>query len=533
MNRKIGGGVLLAFSVLALLAVSGVLWPEKTVSELSVSETEWAQICAGRQQTESPLLTELTLNGYPLLLDEENSCFYYSMIEDAPTAADPQVRCPGAVQVAFRGGPVTAQSVADAQPLQVLAYDDQQYRVYSLVCTTLPLLSVRHTQVRADIDPEQWVGDPVEFYLFDNRAKAAQRVVSTFGVAHVRGNSSRNYPKQGYRLTLLENSLGNNVREYNVSLLGMRQDGDWLLYAAYNDHEKVRNVFSSNLWMETCARDNRFGVENGMEYRYVELFLDGRYWGLYALGFPIDAKQERLASDVAGNYTEYLYKTAWWGSTNPATYELCSPTANETQAWQRLEEYYRVLCESEDPAEIYRSVDIGNAIDIYLFYNLIQACDSVDGPHSNAGSPENFFNTYLFTKGEGTDAVMLYAPWDMDYSWGANVFDSSQPYGVSVEENYVMALNPAERLHALGDPSIRGLLELRYQVLRRDAWSGETLCRMLDELEQDIFDSGAFARDRARWPDGNYIEDGVKLSRFKEYVLARLDYLDGYYDRLW
>ena len=103
------------------------------------------------------------------------------------------------------------------------------------------------------------------------------------GNIHVRGRTAQTYPKKGYRISLIQESLGGNTRPNHVSLLGMRQDDDWLLYAAYNDQEKIRNVFSSNLWKYTCATDNAQGMDIGMEYRYLELFVNGEYWGLYAL----------------------------------------------------------------------------------------------------------------------------------------------------------------------------------------------------------------------------------------------------------
>ena len=54
---------------------------------------------------------------------------------------------------------------------------------------------------------------------------------------------------------------------------------------------------------------------------------------------------------------------------------------------------------------------------------------------------------------------------------------------------------------------------------------------MLDSCEADIFGSGAFIRDKERWPEGIYTDEG-NLEAFKEYVHARLEYLDGYYGRL-
>ncbi|MCR4658084.1 MAG: hypothetical protein K5770_17940, partial [Lachnospiraceae bacterium] len=60
-------------------------------------------------------------------------------------------------------------------------------------------------------------------------------------------------------------------------------------------------------------------------------------------------------------------------------------------------------------------------------------------------------------------------------------------------------------------------------------WSDDRILGMLDEYEAQIFDSGAFLRDMERWPDGNYEDPRYKLSVFKDYVLRRLEYCDGFF----
>ena len=81
--------------------------------------------------------------------------------------------------------------------------------------------------------------------------------------------------KKGYAVSLTQESVGGHLRDNDISLLGMRQDDDWVLYAAYNDQEKIRNVFSCNLWKDFCSTDNERGIDTGVEYRYLELFMNG------------------------------------------------------------------------------------------------------------------------------------------------------------------------------------------------------------------------------------------------------------------
>lgn len=529
-SRRWGWGLLLvSAAVLALLVCGAGRTP--TLSDYSVSEEEWRALQSTRRETRDPLLTQLTFNGYDLLPDTAEDRYYYSLLEDDPHAYDPPVTWRAAhagVRLAVRETAITPEGIAAGQPLHVMAYDDTRYSLHEVACTTLPLLALDTDYTGPAIDAADWTGDPAVFTLFDNRAGAARRLLRTPAVYHTRGGSTAALPQHGYRVTLLEESLGGHMREYDVSVLGMRQDGDWILYAGYPDHEKVRNVFCSDLWMDSCARNNPYGIVNGMEYRYVELLLDGRYWGLYAIGFPLDAKQLALQKDRTGNYTEYQFKTDAWSTWEPDTYELRTPGANDASAWAAFTQYYDTLCNSTDAAQLYALADIGNAIDIYLFYNLIQGSDHVYGPITNAHKPTSLYNTFLTVKRGG----MLYTPWDLDHTFGASVQDSTGMYGVPPDANYVMGLNPVTRLQALGDAQIDALVRQRYAELRQGAWSEESLVARLDEMERQIFDSGAFARDVARWPESNHVAPEDKLSRFKAFVLARLGYLDAFVEAL-
>ncbi len=333
-------------------------------------------------------------------------------------------------------------------------------------------------------------------------------------------------------MTLLEKSLGENFREYDNALLGMRQDGDWLLYAGYNDQEKIRNVFCSNLWMNSCAANNGYGITGGMEYRYVELFREGEYWGLYALGFPLDARQMELKQDRNGNHIEFLFKnnrgiSPEMGTTPEEIFrsqhevKFTAQTSVQEKAWDLLADYERCMKNSSDIAEIRQMNDMANTIDVYLFLNLIQGIDNSD---------KNMYIT--FKEKEGTYQG-LYTPWDMDYAWG-NAYTGvltenyTREYSIRESDNVVFELSAVPRLQVLGDTEINGQVRQRYEQLRKGAWSEESLRAMLNGFEKDIFLSGAFVRDKQRWPQGSYIDADKRLSVFKDYVAKRLQYMDAF-----
>jgi hypothetical protein len=343
------------------------------------------------------------------------------------------------------------------------------------------------------------------------------------------------YPKKSYRLSLIQDSVGNNERNNDISLLGMRQDDDWILYPAYNDQEKVRNVFSTNLWKYTCASDNSLGIDNGTEYKYIELFMNGEYWGLYALGYPIDAIQLSIDSSKG----ERLYKKNTWENeinlkmNRSADIEGYTTKYAGEDRWDALYKYYITLNrEWDNPQSMYGGMDIDNSIDTALFINMIQGLDQV-----GVFGCMSFKNMYLSMKKSGEGYVILYTPWDLDITWGNKWTGDSdtnltEPYGTSTSQNAILEHGNLEALIACYDEEIWNLILTKYRTLRQDLWSLDNMTKMLDEYEDDIYDSGAYRRDMERWPDGSYADPEDGLGTFKSYVAERLEKLDEYYDKV-
>jgi hypothetical protein len=506
-------------------------------SDCSMTAQELDVIVSERQESGESLLNSISFNEYDLIFDKEDGKLYYSLIEGAHNSYNPVIVYSGAsptVKIAVQDTQISDSLIENAGEIRVVAYTDVQYSEYRLVCTTLPLINIACSQEIKSNDVS------MTFTLFDNRAGATQRITESEGEIHVRGGSSTVYPKKGYKISLQQRSLGGNIRENNVSLLGMRQDGDWILYAAYNDQERIRNVFSSQIWYDSCAENSDFGIQTGMKYEYVELFINHRYWGLYAIGFPIDAKQEKLTQG------EYLYqKFAYW---NPLDVDLDNfdlwgkffeviqkgePSSDPEAAWAPLRRYYTLLQNMQNTKtplpELYDFMDMRNAIDIFLYFNLVQGVDNVKENNS-----KNIKFVYKNTDGY---EKFLYIPWDMDQTWGNVWGDTAKnyiaPYGFAPDQNRIMGLNPVYFLLQASNPDIKAQVAERYRALRDGGWSEESLNRLLDEYEAVIFNSGAYARDQVRWPDATNLEDSsVKLGLFREHVAQRLKYLDLYVDEI-
>lgn len=531
MKKRIGVALLLMSGILAVYLMCFLGNPVH-FEEISVNEEQMNKIISSRHISDTGLLDALFFDEQQLIFDASSGTFYYSLVEGSKSAYNPYVEIKTAykeVSIAVQDAQITAQDIKTSKAFRLIVYDAAAYCEYRLICTTLPLMNIEcDTEIGAE-------NVSMHMTLFDNSRGAAQKFTESDGNIHVRGKSTSAYPKKGYKLSLTKESLADNVRLNKISLLGMRQDDDWILYAAYNDPEKIRNVFSSSLWKNTCAGDNALGIDNGMEYKYIELFINHQYWGLYALGYPIDELQ--LEIDTSEN--ERLYKKGTWDTeeqilSKPETAVVGYETEeSENDEWELLKQYYATLhSEWENAQSMYEGIDIDNAIDMYLFINLIQGID-----HVGAIDSLSIKNMYLSFYNRGGKETVLYTPWDMDITWGLQWTGDAQtnmvkPYGIESSQNTIMGLGNLPALILNGDDEIWSLIFAKYWGLRESLWSEEALNKMLDNCEEDIYLSGAYARDMYRWPDGSYWDIDRGLDDFRSYLADRLRETDEYYRRL-
>lgn len=535
MKRFLSAGIIF-LSICFIMVSASKSMARKRFSDYIVPEADYSNLTNHRASAEHGLLSEIYFNNFPLCYDEKKDSWFYSVDKNAPVL-DPVIRFKSpekGAELRFK------EAITPGKTISFLIYTDKFYKEYSLVITTLPLIKIESQteDYLTGIDLEKIY--PIRFTLYDNRSESFYPIITSEGTLHMRGEISRFFDKKNFRLKLSRKEAGKEIHENNIPLLGLRQDGDWILYSAYNDQEKIRNVFSTNLWMESCAEDNSFGLLNGSEYRYVELFWNQQYCGLYALGYPIDAKQMMVQPDVTGHYDEFVFKQKHWGPKTDGPdpnydglilqYEASQSDVNNGIALTKM---YFAMLENGASNGLW-SNDEKNVLDIWLFIKLIQGADQV-----NEQFPGKLRNMFITIKTSNTGRKFLYTPWDMDISWGniTNTFDPrvinyTNPYILDPDDNsYEMTVNPVSILRK-SDPGIVNELKNRYHELRSDAWSDETIDRMLDGYEQDIYGSGAYVRDMERWPDGSYQDPNLGLSVFRDYVHKRLRSMDQYIEEL-
>ena len=502
-------------SIFMLIAVLSFVFfninDEKLLSSLNITKADYDNILQSKQQTSKVLVNDVYFNGFKLIKDIDSDSWFYSLIDDSNNAYSPKIsfnKISNDIKIASLQKEINPKNIEKNIPIKFIAYNDNEYYLFNVICTTLPILSINEGKI----------------YLFDNRKNSSRREFSSYVDYRERGHYSIHYPKKNFSINLKNYSPGKNRRKVSTTLLGMPEKSKWHLYSAFVDPEKIRQVFSAKLWKDCCSYNNSFWVDNGYEYKSIELFIDNKYWGLYYLGYPLDEKQMKLRTD------EYLYKRS-----SPAEdYKLVAgkfknfPTIDINKYFSLL----KLENTTKNVQELYDKTEIGNAIDFWLFINLIQGVDNFCFEYSTV---TNLFVTQKVTN-NGT-LRFIFTPWDFDGTWG-HTFDHPEkekdfpPKVNSVPKAYEQIFVIYYLLYN-NDENIKALIKNRYAELRKTFWKAEYLLSLIDSYEKDIFDSGAYIRDKQRWPKATYMKnEKIKLSDFKKYVLKRLHYMDLYVEEV-
>ena len=476
-----------------------------------ITPEEYDDIISMRQEVSSPLIEELYFNTFKLIKDQKSGNWFYSIVEGDTKAYNPKISFKKklSVQVASLQKKIETSDVRNNIPLKFIAYDNNSYFIFNVTCTTLPILSV----------------DDTRMYLFDNRAGVDGREFSTYSQIYIRGRGNTQFSKKGYTLKLKTYSPGKNKRKFKKSLLGMPVRSKWHLHHSYTDEEKIKQAFCAKLWQECCSTDNLFNLDDGNEYKFVELFMNGTYMGLYDLGYPIDKNSMEL---VPG---EYIYKK----STVEGDFRVVAGTP-KTSNLDVIHNYLSLLESNqsrESISKLYTIIDMENAVDYWLFVNFTQNMDN-----DVWGKLNNMIITKKFVDTKG-NYKLIFTPWDFDFTWGDSVnWVEGTRYRVKTKyftpkENMIIHKHVVYYLLTNRDKYIKRLIKDRYAKLRQTAWSIDNLISIINNYEKDIFDSGVYLREKIVWPNGWYLEDvNVKTSLLKKQVVERANYFDQYVDEI-
>jgi hypothetical protein len=372
----------------------------------------------------------------------------------------------------------------------------------------------------------------------------------------IRGNSSQMFPKKSYGFETRDASN----EDLDVSLLGMPEESDWILYAPYSDKALFRNFLIYDL-----SRDiNRYASRT----RFVELTLNGIYKGVYVFMEKLkrDAgridinklkEDENMGEDLTGgyilkidkadganfgmDYTEansfasaYAPRHAAMGQTIRFLYE--DPKEDEITIAQKsyisqyMDDFENALDADSftDPELGYaKYIDVPSFIDFFL---LNEISNNVDG-----------YRLSTFLQKDKNQKLQMGPIWDFNLAFGnadycsggdSNVW--AYKFNERCDGDFWQVPFWWERL--LQDPEFVAQLKERWIALRADVFSEASLMAKIETYKNTLAKSGAIEKNFVAWPVlGTYVWPnyyvgntyGEELGYLENWVNDRVVWLDG------
>ena len=256
-----------------------------------------------------------------------------------------------------------------------------------------------------------------------------------------RGNSSQWNDKTPYRFETVDSQGENN----NVELLGMPEENDWVLYAPWQDKTMIRNVLIYKL-------SNQLG-RYASKTRFVELFLNNEYQGVYVLMEKIKRDNDRIpisklepdetaGDDVTGGY---ILKFDWFYTGDNIggfesdfdgmiyNYHYPKPSDIVPQQEEYIKDYIHnfesVMSSNNyaDESNGYPSIlNVESFVDFILLQELAKNVDAYR------------LSTYIYKDKESVDNRLTAGPiWDFNHGFG------NCDYGETWEtDNWLLEYNP-------------------------------------------------------------------------------------------
>jgi hypothetical protein len=358
----------------------------------------------------------------------------------------------------------------------------------------------------------------------------------------IRGESAQMFPKKSYSLET-QDSLGENR---NVSLMGLPEENDWILYAPYSDKTLIKNVLTYKL-----ARDmGRYATRT----KYCELFINGSYKGLYVLMEKIKQDKNRVdisklrpedieGDQLTGGYILRVDKVddndfpafiAFPGVSipgeEPVRLQYFDPQGEDLHTAQQvyIRDYMR---------QFEQALNFGSYLSYFRGYHDFVDKDAlVDFIIINEISKNidaYIFSTYMHKDRDSKGGKLTMGPvWDFNIAYGNVDYNSAAETerGWMYDEGYRMYW--FRRM--MTDPALRNKMSCRWHELRSNVFSDGVIFGYIDSLVVSLQEP---IRDNfRRWPVlGQYVWPNSfigdtheeEISFLKNWLYDRLHWMDN------
>lgn len=412
-------------------------------------------------------------------------------------------------------------SVTFENEIPELQQTHNKFQVYTLSVTTSGSMGVNSREEYVDCYVSLDGKDGYNWYSGSGRIRG-------------RGNSTWSiYPKKPYRIKLNEKH----------KVLGLGKAKSWVLLANYRDLTSMMNtyVFEVARWM-------------GMPYvnhtRFVELFIDGEYEGLYQLTEQVQQGSNRVdVSDENGillsmdkdDGPELSPQSTdnFWSAVY--SMPMCVKYPEDVTVDQK-DSIRSLLAELETAIKDVNYDALDSLMDMRSFMTMAMIQELVENVEICA--PRSI---YMYKDGNGKWAMGPFWDWDagFDFDWGTfydgNIFRYFNDY-----RELVLGTDPANRQGLYG-ATPRFFTDMfksdRYTKEYKDLWNSvkdsivDYSWAIVEQYVAEL-NKGAYARNKLRWPiventgwghwgQTTTYDVNEELSKMKSWLDNRVTYLDN------
>ena len=374
----------------------------------------------------------------------------------------------------------------------------------------------------------------------------AAEPTNSFAKVKWRGGSTNTADKhkRNYKIK----TLNEKGKKQEISLLGMREDNNWILDAGQIDLFRLRNRIATEIWNDFATKPYYASKEpkakSGVAGKVVEVILNNEYRGIYSLTEAMDRKELKLKKydDKNQEFHGQLWKVSTWDKAQ--FWEIDKDYDNTQETWHAFETKYPDIDDVNptDYSPLYEAIDfvvnsndetfkkevvdyfdIPVLIDYQLFQETLKPVDN------------NGKNMYWGIYDVEKSKKLTLAIWDLDASVGQDWHCSTPLHPDYVLPNTDLGVkdgfNLYHRLSSLNVDNYNEKVASRYQELRKTYFSEENLISRYQDYYDMLVKSGAASREECKWSKdsdiGGYpLNFKSEIEYIKNWIINRLNYLD-------
>jgi spore coat protein CotH len=301
----------------------------------------------------------------------------------------------------------------------------------------------------------------------------------------------------------------------------MRVDDDWILFSLYNDHQRLNTKLSMDIW-RSLDSDNPTAILP--RSRYVKLYINGEFIGLYLLAEKEDRRLFKLDDAQNSIYSSLIFQAKYWtilDKYGKDCWEQDWPNEDEgifimDQILTDLISFINNTSDDVffDPLKgIFSKFDKLNLIDFYIFNFFIQHKD--------------FWSKNYFIIRQSYPNKFFLIPWDFDSSIGGRwgLYDPEENRESTIRNKNILfdrLLNNEEFKHACKN---------RWIDIRENHWSEDFILDMASKNYEEIKEILDF--ELRRWSRNKNNRQNFKsddqIDELFQWISDRLAFCDLYF----